>query len=120
MDPLTGVYNRKAFEDKVMQHMSDRKIGCQGAIVLLDVDNFKAVNDQYGHLAGDDVLKHMARCMKNVFSDIGTVKLIMIDHRLISIWTVLLIILSIGQASRSAVVRELPLSEMGRLLTRKY
>lgn len=73
MDPLTGVYNRKAFEDKVMQHMSDREKGCQGAIVLLDVDNFKSVNDQYGHLAGDDVLKHMASCMKNVFSDIGTV-----------------------------------------------
>ena len=41
MDPLTGVYNRKAFEDKVMQHMSDHNIGCQGAVVLLDVDNFK-------------------------------------------------------------------------------
>lgn len=53
--------------------MSDHRIGCQGAVVLLDVDNFKSVNDQYGHLAGDDVLKHMARCMKNVFSDIGTV-----------------------------------------------
>ena len=52
MDPLTGVYNRKAFEDKVMQHMSDHRIGCQGAVVLLDVDNFKSVNDQYGHLAG--------------------------------------------------------------------
>lgn len=35
---FNGVYNRKAFEDKVMQHMSDHRIGCQGAVVLLDVE----------------------------------------------------------------------------------
>lgn len=60
-DPLTGVYNRKAFEDELRLQLSD-KIGPRRPLLLayIDLDGFKAVNDQHGHAAGDQVLKTFA------------------------------------------------------------
>ncbi len=59
-DPLTGCYNRKMFNDllkseakKAERH--DKKF----SLVILDIDNFKSVNDTYGHLIGDEVLKEI-------------------------------------------------------------
>lgn len=56
-DGLTGLLNRRAFE----QRMGDR-LGSGGSQVVLwlDIDHFKAINDRYGHLAGDAVLKSFA------------------------------------------------------------
>ncbi|MBP2239531.1 diguanylate cyclase (GGDEF)-like protein [Cytobacillus eiseniae] len=60
-DFLTGLYNRRALE--TLTFKSDK---C--AIILFDVDNFKRVNDQYGHLAGDEVLKFIAKLVsENIF-----------------------------------------------------
>lgn len=72
-DALTGVFNRKVFEDRVNVHMKNPDNALKGAIVLMDVDNFKAVNDQYGHLVGDDVLKHMADSLEETFASVGLV-----------------------------------------------
>jgi diguanylate cyclase (GGDEF)-like protein len=64
-DPLTGLLNRRAFADEV-----DRRAhGATGAAVpatllVLDLDRFKAINDRYGHEAGDQVLLNFARVMK--------------------------------------------------------
>jgi diguanylate cyclase (GGDEF)-like protein len=57
-DPLTGAFNRRHFEDVVTQELSriDR-YGGEAAILLLDLDNFKAINDARGHDAGDAVLR---------------------------------------------------------------
>lgn len=65
-DPLTGLPNRRAF----LEHMAalkecseDGDVGCK-AVMLVDVDNFKAVNDALGHQVGDVVLQHVAKRLR--------------------------------------------------------
>lgn len=55
-DPLTGIYNRAAFIDKMERILSKSAEGRKHALLMLDVDNFKRVNDTLGHGAGDQVL----------------------------------------------------------------
>ena len=67
-DPLTGVLNRRGFMRALEQAIAfaDRYQE-PAAVVFLDLDGFKAVNDGYGHAAGDAVLKHVTRIlMSNV------------------------------------------------------
>lgn len=60
-DPLTDLANRTLFFDRLRQSIfSARRDGSAFAVVMLDVDGFKTINDQYGHAAGDEVLKHLA------------------------------------------------------------
>jgi diguanylate cyclase len=60
-DPLTNLANRSLFFDRLQQALhSARRQGTQLAVVMIDLDGFKAVNDAYGHAAGDEVLKVMA------------------------------------------------------------
>jgi len=62
VDPLTGLYNRRyAFQH--LQTISDRAIADQApfSILMIDLDEFKTVNDSYGHAAGDDVLTEFSR-----------------------------------------------------------
>ncbi|HEY0485215.1 MAG TPA: sensor domain-containing diguanylate cyclase [Mycobacteriales bacterium] len=54
-DPLTGVLNRAAFESALGAHL-DPAVGLGCGLLFCDVDHFKAVNDTYGHIAGDQVL----------------------------------------------------------------
>jgi diguanylate cyclase (GGDEF)-like protein len=57
-DPLTGVYNRRTFQELATRQLSRcRRERIPLSLLILDLDHFKAVNDTYGHLAGDDVLK---------------------------------------------------------------
>lgn len=72
-DSLTGLFNRRAFFDRAQVAFqlpspcpSD---GHRLALVMLDIDHFKAVNDRYGHPAGDMVLKEVARRAKSVLRD---------------------------------------------------
>lgn len=61
-DVLTGLPNRRAFDEAMVRNWSRvQQFGDQFSIVLLDVDHFKRVNDTYGHGAGDDVLRSVAR-----------------------------------------------------------
>lgn len=60
-DDLLGIYNRRAFEEFLEREMS--RVGRQAgrlSLVMFDIDHFKAVNDTYGHLLGDDILKELA------------------------------------------------------------
>jgi diguanylate cyclase (GGDEF)-like protein/PAS domain S-box-containing protein len=60
-DPLTDLANRSLFFDRLRQSIfSARREGNAFALVMLDVDGFKTINDQYGHAAGDEVLKQLA------------------------------------------------------------
>ena len=66
-DALTGIYNRLGFDDQVEQYM--RQIPQKHCVMaMLDIDDFKLVNDMYGHAAGDGVLKKLAESMKQYFS----------------------------------------------------
>jgi diguanylate cyclase (GGDEF)-like protein/PAS domain S-box-containing protein len=57
-DFLTGLYNRRRFEEELHQHAERvARYGPTGALLVIDLDNFKDVNDSFGHKAGDDLLK---------------------------------------------------------------
>jgi len=64
-DPLTGALNRKGFEEMLEREMA-RQVRRSSllSISLLDVDNFKALNDTYGHATGDDALRHLAMVIR--------------------------------------------------------
>lgn len=66
-DALTGLPNRLLVLDRLQQAMAlARRTGSAMAIAYLDLDGFKAINDQYGHQAGDRVLVEVARRLKSV------------------------------------------------------
>jgi len=61
-DILTKIGNRRDFEDRLASALARRRRhGEETALILLDIDKFKAVNDQFGHRVGDEVLKEIAR-----------------------------------------------------------
>lgn len=66
-DGLTGLYNRLEFEHQLstLNQQNINKI----ALLLLDIDFFKQINDQYGHLVGDQVLIHIAQMIENAVPD---------------------------------------------------
>tara|TARA_Y100001956_G_scaffold77086_1_gene87008 strand:+ start:3293 stop:4651 length:1359 start_codon:yes stop_codon:yes gene_type:complete len=65
-DPLTGLYNRRAF-DKSLENaiVKANRTGCKLAILFIDLDDFKVVNDTYGHDAGDVILVTVADRLSN-------------------------------------------------------
>lgn len=71
IDPLTGAYNRRFIESYLDGLLnSEDKRAFQGSLIMLDMDSFKPINDQYGHAAGDTVLSEMAnRCMAKLRSE---------------------------------------------------
>ena len=65
-DALTGLYNREHFEPSVTA-LLNKGVHATGALLFIDVDDFKRVNDTYGHMFGDDVLCYMAKQILGVF-----------------------------------------------------
>lgn len=65
-DSLTACLNRGAFTSKVGALLSERQPGSQGALLMIDADNFKAINDQFGHDCGDEALTIIARSIRAV------------------------------------------------------
>ena len=64
-DPLTETYNRRALGVKLQQEVERaQRYGTVLTCVMLDIDNFKAVNDTFGHLAGDRVLRQIANILR--------------------------------------------------------
>jgi diguanylate cyclase len=60
-DPLTGVPNRRVWEEELPRELERaRRIGTPLCVAMIDLDNFKAYNDRFGHQAGDQVLKQAA------------------------------------------------------------
>lgn len=65
-DPLTGLLNRKGFDEALQAYLADSpQAQCVG--VLLDIDNFKSINDVYGHATGDEALLQLAQSMREMF-----------------------------------------------------
>jgi len=65
-DPLTGLPNRMLLADRLHQLSLRRNAPGVLAVFFVDLDGFKAINDNYGHVAGDLVLQHVARCLESV------------------------------------------------------
>lgn len=65
-DPLTGLYNRAIFREKVLALLEEQ---VPGALIFMDVDYFKKVNDTLGHAVGDDVLLTVAKRLRNFFRE---------------------------------------------------
>lgn len=62
-DPLTGLLNRRAYERTLNEHLQMRRGDQQGAVLVLDLDDFKHVNDTLGHGAGDDLIARVASAL---------------------------------------------------------
>jgi diguanylate cyclase (GGDEF)-like protein len=64
-DPLTGLKNRRRFEEELRTELArSHRYGVPGALLMLDLDHFKQVNDTLGHPAGDRVLAEMAGVLR--------------------------------------------------------
>lgn len=60
-DGLTGLHNRRVFEDRLIEELTRvERYGGNLSVLMLDIDHFKQVNDDFGHLLGDEVLKQAA------------------------------------------------------------
>ncbi len=64
VDSLTGLPNRMAFEERLYELMEEQKEKSH-AILFIDIDNFKNINDSRGHIAGDCFLQHIAKVFKS-------------------------------------------------------
>lgn len=65
-DPLTGIGNRRRFFQIAVREIErSRRDGSALALLMVDIDHFKALNDRYGHAAGDIALRQLAQCCTN-------------------------------------------------------
>ncbi len=73
-DPLTGLFNRRYFRERLFEEVErvKRHNECFTSFVI-DIDNFKSFNDRYGHLAGDEVLKGVARAIRDAVRSMDVV-----------------------------------------------
>lgn len=69
LDPLCGLYNRKAFEGKVNNVLKNDRRTSNGHLFMIDVDNFKEINDAYGHVFGDEIIQSVASTLQHCFRE---------------------------------------------------
>jgi diguanylate cyclase (GGDEF)-like protein len=62
-DPLTGLYNRRYLNDSLRREFG-AGAGQSAAVLLVDIDHFKQINDRFGHSAGDQVIRHVATLLQ--------------------------------------------------------
>jgi diguanylate cyclase (GGDEF)-like protein/PAS domain S-box-containing protein len=72
-DSLTDLPNRRLFLKRLEEALSVEDIAHQTAIILIDIDNFKSINDTLGHQAGDDLIKGVAKRVNEFIGERGTV-----------------------------------------------
>ncbi|MEG2893247.1 MAG: diguanylate cyclase [Clostridium sp.] len=68
IDPLTGLYNKPTTKNAIIDFLSSEGNG-NHALFVIDIDDFKVVNDMYGHLVGDDLLKKVSSSIRDIFRD---------------------------------------------------
>lgn len=65
LDPLTGLVNRRQFEERLVEEIERAKRhGLVLSLVMIDLDDFKKINDEFGHLAGDEALRTAAQVIR--------------------------------------------------------
>lgn len=67
LDTLTGLYNRRRCEELIREFLTNQAQSQSGALMVIDIDHFKEINDTLGHLAGDEVLKNFADVLRSEF-----------------------------------------------------
>jgi diguanylate cyclase (GGDEF)-like protein len=73
VDALTGLSNRRALEESLEEEITRaQRFGGDVCLVLADLDRFKAINDEFGHLSGDHVLRVFAQTLREVVRDVDT------------------------------------------------
>jgi len=69
-DPLTGLPNRRKFDEVLARHIAEcERYGPRGALLMLDLDKLKQVNDDFGHIAGDYMIKAVADALRERLRD---------------------------------------------------
>jgi diguanylate cyclase (GGDEF)-like protein/PAS domain S-box-containing protein len=65
-DSLTGLFNRRRFEEELQRQLAyTRRYGSGGALLVIDIDRFKRINDEHGHATGDRALRAVARVLRD-------------------------------------------------------
>ena len=73
-DPLTGLYNRRRFAEELERALlTAHRYGRPGAVLMMDVDDFKSINDSFGHSAGDATLKAVAAALSSRARETDTI-----------------------------------------------
>lgn len=67
LDSLTHIYNAETIRNLIIEDIHQMKEGEHGALLMIDVDHFKTVNDNYGHMSGDEVLCAVAQLLRSSF-----------------------------------------------------
>lgn len=68
-DLATGLLNKDTFQYEVENYLADRNRGVTDAMIIVDIDDFKLVNDSYGHLVGDEVITKLASLLREQFGE---------------------------------------------------
>lgn len=70
LDPLTNLYNQRAMQDAFKRELATAKRRrSKLSLIYLDIDCFKKINDEYGHIRGDEVLKHLGKTLLNTIRE---------------------------------------------------
>jgi len=72
-DKLTGLLNRHKWDEQINAHIKLAQRGYPFGLILLDIDNFKAINDTYGHPVGDNLLRTLAKTLLHNVRDIDLI-----------------------------------------------
>ncbi len=73
IDGLTGIYNKTTCEYLISDYLSKREMSSDCALIILDIDDFKHINDSYGHKMGDEIIANVAQILSDIFKDNGII-----------------------------------------------
>ena len=101
VDPLLDILNRRGFERELHRSLAYvRRYGTSAALIYLDLDHFKPVNDRYGHAAGDRVLQEVATILRRIVRESDVVARLGGDEFAVLLW-------NINESRATAKAREL-------------